>query len=173
MGPSTSGSGGVAGSSGGKWGQDDDDDDDDPNKHRKTGSGGGLPKPAVACKEPRQKGTVYPPSQPKPAGSLHLSPKGENSVRLSRARLDPGAKEEDTRSEDAGETSETPSVQSGYCGPEGHPSLPEDLSTAHSEDTFPEAGEGDCPRLQDRPTISVSGDTVSPRGNGGVPRQAV
>ena len=62
-GPSTSGSGGVAGSGGKKQGRDDDDDDD-PNKHRKMRSEGGPPKPAVARKEPRKKGTVYPPVDP-------------------------------------------------------------------------------------------------------------
>ena len=57
-GPSTSG----AGSSGGKKrGRDDDSDDDGPNKRRKTGGGDELPKQLVAHKEPRKKGTVYPP----------------------------------------------------------------------------------------------------------------
>ena len=57
-GPNTSG----AGRSGGKKrGRDDDGDDDDPNKRRKTGGGDELPKQLVACKEPRKKGTVYPP----------------------------------------------------------------------------------------------------------------
>ena len=57
-GPSTSG---VGGSGGKKRGRDDDGDDDDPNKRRKTGGGDELPKQLVACKEPRKKGTVYPP----------------------------------------------------------------------------------------------------------------
>ena len=57
-GPSTSG----AGRSGGKKrGRDDDGKDDDPNKRRKTGGGGEQPKQLVACKEPRKKGTAYPP----------------------------------------------------------------------------------------------------------------
>ena len=56
-GPSTSGAGG----SGGKKRGRDDDGDDDPNKRRKTGGGDELPKQLVACKEPRKKGTVYPP----------------------------------------------------------------------------------------------------------------
>ena len=57
-GPSTSGAGGSGGK---KRGRDDDGDDDDPNKRRKTGGGGEQPKQLVACKEPRKKGTVYPP----------------------------------------------------------------------------------------------------------------
>ena len=57
-GPSTSGAGGSGGK---KRGCDDDGDDDDPNKCRKTGGGDELPKQLVACKEPRKKGTVYPP----------------------------------------------------------------------------------------------------------------
>ena len=59
-GPSTSGeSGGRA--RGKKRGRDDDGDDDDPNKRRKTGGRNAPPKPMVARKEPRKKGTVYPP----------------------------------------------------------------------------------------------------------------
>ena len=57
-GPSTSGAGGSGGK---KRGCDDDGDDDDPNKCRKTGGGDELPKQLVARKEPRKKGTVYPP----------------------------------------------------------------------------------------------------------------
>ena len=57
-GPSTSG---VGGSGGKKRGRDDDGDGDDPNKRRKTGGGGEPPKQLVAHKEPRKKGTVYPP----------------------------------------------------------------------------------------------------------------
>ena len=56
--PSTSGAGGSGGK---KRGRDDDGDDDDPNKRRKTGGGGERPKQLVARKEPRKKGTVYPP----------------------------------------------------------------------------------------------------------------
>ena len=57
-GPSTSGAGGSGGK---KRGRDGDGDDDDPNKCRKTGGGGEQPKQLVACKEPRKKGTAYPP----------------------------------------------------------------------------------------------------------------
>ena len=57
-GPSTSG---VGGSGGKKRGCDDDGDGDDPNKRRKTGGGGEPPKQLVVRKEPRKKGTVYPP----------------------------------------------------------------------------------------------------------------
>ena len=59
-GPSTSG-GGAGGSGGKKQGRDDDGEDDDPNKRRKTGGEGEPPKKLVARKEPRKKGTVYPP----------------------------------------------------------------------------------------------------------------
>ena len=58
--PSTSGEN-VGRSRGKKRGRDDDGDDDDPNKRRKTGGGNAPPKPMVAHKEPRKKGTVYPP----------------------------------------------------------------------------------------------------------------
>ena len=57
-GPSTSGAGGSGGE---KRGRDSNGDDDDPNKRRKTGGGGEQPKQQVARKEPRKKGTVYPP----------------------------------------------------------------------------------------------------------------
>ena len=55
-GPGTSGAGGSGGKKRGR-----DDDDDDPNKRRKTGGEGGPSKRLVARKEPRKKGTVYPP----------------------------------------------------------------------------------------------------------------
>ena len=57
-GPSTSGAGSSRGK---KQGRDGDDDDDDPNKRRKAGDGDKQPKPQVARKEPRKKGTAYPP----------------------------------------------------------------------------------------------------------------
>ena len=69
-GPSTS-SGGVGGSKGRKRGRDDDDDDDDPNKCRKTGDEGEPLRPLVARKEPRKKGTVYPPINRK-LPALHI-----------------------------------------------------------------------------------------------------
>ena len=58
--PSTSG-GGTGESGGKKLGRDDDGEDDDPNKRRKTGGEGEPPKKLVVQKEPRKKGTVYPP----------------------------------------------------------------------------------------------------------------
>ena len=57
-GPSTSGAGGSGGK---KRGRDDDGEDDDPSKRRKTGGEGEPPKKLVARKEPRKKGTAYPP----------------------------------------------------------------------------------------------------------------
>ena len=38
---------------------------------------------------------------------------------------------------------------------------------------FPEVGEGDRSGLQNRPAVSVSGNTVSPGSNGDVPGQAI
>ena len=61
-GPST---GGAGRSGGKKRGRDDDGEDDDPNKRRKTGGGGEQPKQLVARKEPRKKGTAYPPIEQK------------------------------------------------------------------------------------------------------------
>ena len=59
-GPSTSGEN-VGRSGGRKRGRDDDGGEDDPNKRRKTGDETAPPQPLVARKEPRKKGTVYPP----------------------------------------------------------------------------------------------------------------
>ena len=59
-GPSTSGGSG-GGTKGKKRGRGTDGDEDDSNKCQKTGGEGGLPKQLVAHKEPRKKGTVYPP----------------------------------------------------------------------------------------------------------------
>ena len=59
-GPSTSGRS-AGGSGSRKRARDDDDDEEDPNKCRKTGGGDAPPKPMVARKEPRKKGTGYPP----------------------------------------------------------------------------------------------------------------
>ena len=120
-----------------------------------------------------QEGHSSPPDRQTAATPLHLSPERENLARPSRVGLDPRAEEEDTRGEDAGETSETPQVQSRDCGSTRHPPLPKDLSTAHPETALPEVGEGDCPGLQDRPAIPVCGDTVSPRSGGGIPCQSV
>ena len=73
----------------------------------------------------------------------------------------------------AGEAGKTPLVQSRDCGSKRHPPLPGKHSTAHPKAALPEASEGDRPRLQDRPAVPVSGDTVSPGGSGGIPCQAV
>ena len=73
----------------------------------------------------------------------------------------------------AGETGEAPQVQSRDGGSTRHPPLPKDFSAAHPETAFPKVGEGDHPGLQDRPTVPVSGDTMSPRSGGGIPCQAV
>ena len=59
-GPSTSGRS-VGGSRSRKRARDDDGGEDDPNKRRKTGDETAPPPPLVARKEPRKKGTVYPP----------------------------------------------------------------------------------------------------------------
>ena len=100
-------------------------------------------------------------------------PQGENRIRSSRTGLEGRAEKEDPRGTDAGEADKTPQVQSGDCGSEGHPSFPREHVTAHPKVAFPEGGEGDRPGLQDRPAIPVSGGTVSPRGNGGIPCQVV
>ena len=75
-GPSTS----VGGGSGSKKrGRDDDGEDDDPNKRRKTGGGDEQPKQLVARKEPRKKGTVYPPVDPK-LPALYISRTKERTL---------------------------------------------------------------------------------------------
>ena len=71
--------------------------------------------PLVARKEPRKKGTVYPLVDRK-LPVLYISRPKERTL-LGHHVLDwtEAAKEEDTRGEDAGETSETPLVQSRDC----------------------------------------------------------
>ena len=76
-GPSTSG-GGAGGSGGKKRGCDDDGEDDDPNKRRKTGGEGEPPKKLMVQKEPRKKGTVYPPIDRK-LPVLYISPPKERT----------------------------------------------------------------------------------------------
>ena len=115
----------------------------------------------------------FTPDQSKAASPLHLLQEGENHAGPSCVGLDSGAAENDPRGKDAGETGETPKVQSGDCGSEGHPSFPKDLIAAHQEVAFPEVGEGDRPGLQDRPAVPVSGDTVSPGSSGGLSCQAI
>ena len=77
-GPSTSG-GGAGGSGSRKRGRDDDGDGDDPNKRRKTGGEGEPPKQLVARKEPRKKGTVYPPIDRK-LPALYISRPKERTI---------------------------------------------------------------------------------------------
>ena len=98
---------------------------------------------------------------------------GESRAGPSRVGLDSGAEEEDPRGEDAGETGETPQVQSGDRGSEGHSSLSANHSTSDPQSALSEVGERDHPRLQDRSAIPVGGDTVSPGSSGGIPCQAV
>ena len=50
----------------------------------------------VARKEPRKKGTVYPPDQQEATSPLHLSSEGENPAGPPYVGLDSGAEEEDT-----------------------------------------------------------------------------
>ena len=93
-----------------KRGWDGDGKDDDPNKRRKTGGGNAPPKPMVARKEPHKKATGYPPIDRK-LPVLYISRTKERTL-LGHRMLDwtNEAEEEDTRGEDAGETSEAPQV---------------------------------------------------------------
>ena len=119
-----------------------------------------------------QSGHSLPPDQLKAASPLHLLQERENHAGPSRVGLDSGAETVDTRGKDAGEDNKTPQIQSGDCGSEGHPSLSENLSTAHLEVAFLETGKGDRPGLQDRPVVPVSIATMSPGSSGGIPGQA-
>ena len=75
-GPSTSGAGGSGSR---KRARDDNDDEDDPNKRRKTGAKTAPPPQLVACKEPRKKGTVYPPIERK-LPALYISHPKERTL---------------------------------------------------------------------------------------------
>ena len=79
----------------------------------------------------------------------------------------------DTRGKDAGEVGETPQIQSRNSGSQRHPTLPKEYSTPYPQAAFPEVGEGDCPRLQDRFTIPVSGNTMSSGSSRGLSCGAV
>ena len=84
--PSTSGRS-AGGSGSRKRARDDDDDEEDPNKRRKTGGGDAPPKPMVARKEPRKKGTGYPPIDRK-LPVLYISRPKERTMLGHRTGLD-------------------------------------------------------------------------------------
>ena len=169
-GPSTSG-GSVGGSGGRKRGRDDDGDEDDPNKCRKTGDETAPPKPMVARKEPRKKGTVYPPID-RQLPPLYISRLKERTL-LGHRVLDWTPEQKRKIHEARMQGRQVKPHRYRDCGSTRHPPLPKDLSTAHPETALPEVGEGDRPGLQDRPAVPVSGDTVSARSGGGIPCQAV
>ena len=169
-GPSTSGRG-IGGSGSRKRGRDDGSDGDGPNKCRKTGKEGEPPRPMVARKEPRKSGTTYPLIDRK-LPVLYISCTKERTL-LGHRVFDWTPEQKKKIHEARMQGRLVKQVQSGDCGPAGHPPLPKDLSTAHSEIAFPEVGEGDRPGLQDRRAVPVGGDTVSPGSSGGIPGQAV
>ena len=100
--------------------------------------GGEQPKQLVACKEPRKKGTAYPPIDQK-LPPLYISrPKERTELGHCVLDWDGRAEEKDPRGTDAGEVNKAPQVQSGDCGSEGHSSLPSEHSTAHPKVALPE-----------------------------------
>ena len=131
------------------------------------------PKPMVARKEPCKKTAGYPPIDRK-LPVLYISRPKERTL-LGYRVLD-WTDEQKRNIHEArmqGRQVKPPQVQSRDGGSTRHPPLPKDLSAAHPETAFPKVGEGDCPGLQDRPTVPVSGDTMSPRSGRGIPCQAV
>ena len=169
-GPSTSGAGGSGGK---KRGRDGDDDDDDPNKCRKTGDGGKQPKPQVARKEPRKKGTAYPPidrklpplyiSRPKERTELGyrvLDWTAEQKRKIHEARMQ-------------GRQIKPHRYRAGTVALKDIRHYQGQYSVAHPKVAFPEGGERNRSGYQDRPAVPVSGGTVSPRGNRGVPCRVV
>ena len=71
------------------------------------------------------------------------------------------------------EVGETPQIQSGDSGSQGHSSFPKEHSTPYPQAAFPEVGEGDRPRLQNRSAIPVGGDTMFSRSSRGLSGRAV
>ena len=169
-GPSTSGAGGSGSK---KRGRDDDGEDDDPNKRRKTGGGDEQLKQLVARKEPRKKGTAYPPIDWK-LPALYIS-RPKERTELGHRVLD-WTEEQKRKIHEArmqGRLIKPHRYRARDCSSEGHPSLPGKHSIAYPKIALPEVGEGDRPGLQDRPAIPVGSGTVSPGSNGGIPCQVV
>ena len=178
-GTGTGGGSGVGGSRGGdpgrgrKRGRDDDGDDDDPNKRRKTGGEGGAPRPTVARKEPHKAGTVYPPINRK-LPVLYISCKKERTM-LGHRVLDWTQAQLRTIHEVR--------MQGRLVKPHRYRAGTAALKDIHHFQKtsvllirklpFQRLVRGDHPGLQDRPAVSVSGDTVSPRSSGSLSCQAI
>ena len=169
-GPSTSGEN-VGRPRGKKQGRDDSGNDD-PTKRRKMGENAPS-KPMVAHKEPRKKTAGYPLIDRK-LPVLYISRPKERTL-LGHRMLD-WTDEQKRKIHEArmqGRQVKPHRYRVGDGGSTRHPPLPKDLSAAHPETVFPKVGEGDRPGLQDRPTVPVSSDIMSPRSGGGIPCQAV
>ena len=171
-GPSTSGRG-VGRSGSRKRGQDDDGDDDDPNKHRKTGDEGEQQRPVVARKEPCKKGTVYPPIDRK-LPVLYISRPKERTM-LGHCMLDwtPEQKMKIHEARMQGRQVKPHRYRAGTVALQDIRHFQKTSALLIRKLPFPEVGEGDRPRLQDRSAVPVGRDTVSPRSSGGIPCPAV
>ena len=165
-GPSTSGAGGSGGK---KRGRDDDDVMTTPTNAGRPGMEASSRNQQVARKEPRKKGAAYPPIDRK-LPPLYIS-RPKERTELGHRVLDFTAEQKRKIHEARmqGRRIKPHRYRAGNCGSEGHPSLPREYGAAHPKVTFPEGGERNRPGHQDRPAVPVSGDTVSPGGNGGVP----
>ena len=164
-GTGTGGSSGIGGSGGGdpgrggKRGRDDDGDDDDPNKCRKTGGEGGPPRPTVARKEPRKASTVYPRSIESCQSFTSLVRRREPCWAIVYW------------------TEQSMRLVKPHRYRAGTAALKD---IRHFQKTsvllirkLPFQRLVNCPGLQDRPAVPVSGDTVSPGGSRGLPCQAI
>ena len=170
-GPSTNGR--SVGGSGTRKRARDDDDDDDPNKRRKTGGGDAPPKPMVTRKEPRKKGTGYPPIDRK-LPVLYISRPKERTM-LGHRVLD-WTDEQKRKIHEA-------RMQGGQVKPHRYRAGTVALQDiCHFQKTsallirklpFQRLVREIAQDFQDRSAVPVSGDTMSPRSGGGIPCQVV
>ena len=118
----------------------------------------------VARKEPRKKSTVYPRLTESCQSSTSLTQKREPCW-ATACWTGLRAEEEDTRGEDAGETSKTPTGTEQELWLYKTSATSKRHSACSSGNCLSRVGEGDRPGLQDRSAVPVGGDTVSPRSS--------
>ena len=126
----------------------------------------------MARKEPRKSGSAYPPiNQNLPP--LYISRRKERT-RLGHRILDwtPAQKRSIHEARMQGRLVKPHRYRAGTAALKDIRHFQE-YSTPYPQAAFPEVGEGDSPRLQNRFTIPVSGDTMSSRSSRGLSCRAV
>ena len=164
--------GGTGGRQPGKRGHDDNDDDD-PNKCRKTEGEGKPPRPTVAHKEPRKSGTAYPPIN-RNLPPLYISCRKERT-RLGHHILDwtPAQKRSIHEARMQVRLVKPHRYRVGTAALKDIHHFQKSTALLIRKLPFPEVGEGDRPRLQNRSAVPVSGDTMSSRSSRSLSCRAV